>query len=359
MLKFKKTGSVFTSAKEPTVPEGLWIKCEGCGELLYKEDVRQNHYVCYKCGKYFRVSTKKRLRMVADKGTYEKWDEGIENKDPLEYPEYQEKTASLKERYRIDGEQAVVCVCDGRFLMGSMGYVVGEKITRAVERATEEYLPVIIFTCSGGARMQEGMVSLMQMAKTSAALKRHSEAGLLYVSVLTDPTTGGVSGGARMQEGIVSLMQMAKVSGAVKRHSDNGGFYLTIITNPTTGGVTASFAMLGDIILAEPGALVGFAGPRVIEQTIRQKLPEGFQRAEFLLEHGLIDNVVEREDLKETLVKLIVMHRRVEPKEYQPGNVFCAPEPRTDREHWSIYRRFSQILQSFTEIATLRTTEPW
>ncbi|MCI8682849.1 MAG: acetyl-CoA carboxylase carboxyltransferase subunit beta [Lachnospiraceae bacterium] len=281
MLKFKKTGSVFTSAKEPTVPEGLWIKCEGCGELLYKEDVRQNHYVCYKCGKYFRVSTRKRLRMVADKGTYEKWDEGIENKDPLEYPEYQEKTASLKERYRIDeavtcgkctihGEQAVVCVCDGRFLMGSMGYVVGEKITRAVERATEEYLPVIIFTCSGGARMQEGMVSLMQMAKTSAALKRHSEAGLLYVSVLTDPTTGGV---------------------------------------------TASFAMLGDIILAEPGALVGFAGPRVIEQTIRQKLPEGFQRAEFLLEHGLIDNVVEREDLKETLVKLIVMHRRVEPKE--------------------------------------------
>lgn len=281
MLKFKKTGSVFTSVKEPSVPEGLWIKCEGCGELLYKEDVRQNHYVCYKCGKYFRVSTKKRLRMVADKGTYEKWDEGIENKDPLNYPEYQEKTASLRERYRIDeavtcgkcaihGEQAVVCVCDGRFLMGSMGYVVGEKIARAVERATEEYLPVIIFTCSGGARMQEGMVSLMQMAKTSAALKRHSEAGLLYVSVLTDPTTGGV---------------------------------------------TASFAMLGDIILAEPGALVGFAGPRVIEQTIRQKLPEGFQRAEFLLEHGLIDNIVEREDLKETLVKLIVMHRRVEPKE--------------------------------------------
>ncbi len=281
MLKFKKTGSVFTSGKEPTVPEGLWIKCEGCGELLYKEDVRQNHYICYKCGKYFRVSTKKRLRMVADKGTYEKWDEGIENRDPLNYPDYQEKTASLKERLRIDeavtcgrcaihGEPAVVCVCDGRFLMGSMGYVVGEKITRAVEQATKEQLPVIIFTCSGGARMQEGMVSLMQMAKTSAALKRHSEAGLLYISVLTDPTTGGV---------------------------------------------TASFAMLGDIILAEPGALVGFAGPRVIEQTIRQKLPEGFQRAEFLLEHGLIDNIVEREDLKETLVKFIVMHRQVEAKE--------------------------------------------
>ena len=216
-----------------------------------------------------------------DKGSYEKWDEGIGNRDPLHYPEYQEKIESLQERLRIDeaatcvkgtihGEPAVVCVCDGRFLMGSMGYVVGEKITRAVERATEERLPVIIFTCSGGARMQEGIVSLMQMAKTSAALKRHSEAGLFYISVLTDPTTGGV---------------------------------------------TASFAMLGDIILAEPGALVGFAGPRVIEQTIRQKLPEGFQRAEFLLEHGLIDNIVEREDLKETLAKLIVMHRQVDPKE--------------------------------------------
>ena len=281
MLKFKKTSSVPMAGKEPTVPEGLWIKCDACGELLYKEDVKQNHYKCYKCGKYFRISTRKRLRLVMDKGSYEKWDEGIGNRDPLHYPEYQEKIESLQERLRIDeaatcvkgtihGEPAVVCVCDGRFLMGSMGYVVGEKITRAVERATEERLPVIIFTCSGGARMQEGIVSLMQMAKTSAALKRHSEAGLFYISVLTDPTTGGV---------------------------------------------TASFAMLGDIILAEPGALVGFAGPRVIEQTIRQKLPEGFQRAEFLLEHGLIDNIVEREDLKETLAKLIVMHRQVDPKE--------------------------------------------
>ncbi len=281
MLKFKKTSSVPMAGKEPTVPEGLWIKCDACGELLYKEDVKQNHYKCYKCGKYFRISTRKRLRLVMDKGSYEKWDEGIGNRDPLHYPEYQEKIESLQERLRIDeaatcvkgtihGEPAVVCVCDGRFLMGSMGYVVGEKITRAVERATEERLPVIIFTCSGGARMQEGIVSLMQMAKTSAALKRHSEAGLFYISVLTDPTTGGV---------------------------------------------TASFAMLGDIILAEPGALVGFAGPRVIKQTIRQKLPEGFQRAEFLLEHGLIDNIVEREDLKETLAKLIVMHRQVDPKE--------------------------------------------
>ena len=249
--------------------------------MLYKEDVKANRYICYKCGKYFRLTTKKRLQMVADKGSYEKWDEGLENENPLDYPDYLEKIESLKERCKIDeavtcgkctihGEEAVVCVCDGRFLMGSMGYVVGEKITRAVERATKERLPVIIFTCSGGARMQEGMVSLMQMAKTSAALKRHSEAGLLYISVLTDPTTGGV---------------------------------------------TASFAMLGDIILAEPGALVGFAGPRVIEQTIRQKLPEGFQRAEFLVEHGLIDGIVEREDLKDTLAKLIVMHRPVDKKE--------------------------------------------
>lgn len=281
MLKFKKTNYIAVQSAEPQVPEGLWIKCEACGELLYKEDVKANRYVCYKCGKYFRLTTRKRLRMVADKGSYEKWEEGIENENPLDYPDYQEKIASLKERLKIDeavtcgkctihGEEAVVCVCDGRFLMGSMGYVVGEKITRAVERATKERLPVIIFTCSGGARMQEGMVSLMQMAKTSAALKRHSEAGLLYISVLTDPTTGGV---------------------------------------------TASFAMLGDIILAEPGALVGFAGPRVIEQTIRQKLPEGFQRAEFLVEHGLIDDIVEREELKDTLAKLIVMHRPVKKTE--------------------------------------------
>lgn len=281
MLKFKKTSYIAVQGREPQVPEGLWIKCDACGELLYKEDVRANHYVCYKCGKYFRITTKKRLRLVADKNTYEKWDEGLVNENPMNYPDYPEKIAALQEKWKIDeavtcgkcrihGEEAVVCVCDGRFLMGSMGYVVGEKITRAVERATELKLPVIIFTCSGGARMQEGMVSLMQMAKTSAALKRHSEAGLLYISVLTDPTTGGV---------------------------------------------TASFAMLGDIILAEPGALVGFAGPRVIEQTIGQKLPEGFQRAEFLLEHGLIDGIVEREELKETLAKLIVMHNPVETKE--------------------------------------------
>ena len=275
MLKFKKQNHITVPRKENDIPEGMWIKCDACGEMLYKEDVIHNHLICYKCGKYFRLYTKRRLHLVADKNTFEPWDEGLEGTDPLQYPGYPEKIASLKERFKIDeavttgrckihGEDTVIAICDSRFLMGSMGHVVGEKITRAVERATELKLPVIIFTCSGGARMQEGMISLMQMAKTSAALKRHSDAGLLYITVLTDPTTGGV---------------------------------------------TASFAMLGDIILAEPGALVGFAGPRVIEQTIGQKLPEGFQRAEFLVEHGLIDGIIRREDMKDTLAKLLHMHR--------------------------------------------------
>jgi acetyl-CoA carboxylase carboxyl transferase subunit beta len=275
MLKFKKTNDTSLNVKAPDVPKGLWMKCDNCGEMIYKEDVVKHKFICYKCGKYFRLITKTRLRMIVDSGSFAVWDEGINTPDPLEYPEYKEKLAELKEKYNLDeavtcgtgtihGEQAVICVCDGRFLMGSMGYVYGEKITRAIERATELKLPLIIFTCSGGARMQEGSVSLMQMAKTSSALKKHSNQGLLYISVLTDPTTGGV---------------------------------------------TASFAMLGDIILAEPGALVGFAGPRVIEQTIGQKLPEGFQRAEFLLDHGLIDSIVERENIKDTLAQLIVMHQ--------------------------------------------------
>ena len=275
MLKFKKLNYITVPRKENDIPEGMWIKCDACGEMLYKEDVIHNHLVCYKCGKYFRLYTKRRLHLVADKHTFEPWDEGLEGKDPLQYPGYPEKIAALKERLKIDeavttgrckihGEDTAIAICDSRFLMGSMGHVVGEKITRAVERATELKLPIIIFTCSGGARMQEGMISLMQMAKTSAALKRHSDAGLLYITVLTDPTTGGV---------------------------------------------TASFAMLGDIILAEPGALVGFAGPRVIEQTIGQKLPEGFQRAEFLVEHGLIDGIIRREDMKDTLAKLLHMHK--------------------------------------------------
>ena len=305
MLKFKKPTYISVSRKEPELPEGLWMKCDGCGQMLFKEDVVNNHYSCYKCGKYFRLTTKRRIRLVADKGTFEPWDEGIENSNPLDYPDYPEKVESLKERFKLDeavttgkcrihGEDTVLCVCDTRFLMGSMGYVVGEKITRAVEKATEQKLPIIIFTCSGGARMQEGMVSLMQMAKTSAALKKHSDAGLLYITVLTDPTTGGV---------------------------------------------TASFAMLGDIILAEPGALVGFAGPRVIEQTIGQKLPEGFQRSEFLVEHGLIDGIIERQDMKDTLGKLLQMHHKVDREDALIMTKLAIPKQTSKKEEMSAWER--------------------
>lgn len=212
--------------------------------------------------------------MVADENTFEEWDARMEFVNPLQFKGYEGKVKSLQEKTgldeavvtgkaRIGGHETMLAVCDGRFLMASMGQIVGEKITRAVERATKEKLPVIIFACSGGARMQEGMVSLMQMAKTAAALKRHSEAGLLYVSVLTDPTTGGV---------------------------------------------TASFAMLGDVILAEPQALIGFAGPRVIEQTIGEKLPKGFQRSEFLLEHGFLDRIVERHEMRQVLCEILRLH---------------------------------------------------
>ena len=262
----------------PDVLKNLWSKCSKCGSLIYREDVRNNHYVCPKCGGYFRLKAGRRLKMVIDRYSFETWDQDLETRNPLDFEGYEEKLRETQDktgmleavitgRARIDGEETVIGVVDARFLMGSMGYVVGEKITRAVERATREKLPVIIFCCSGGARMQEGIVSLMQMTKTSAALKRHSDAGLLYVSVLTDPTTGGV---------------------------------------------TASFAMLGDIILAEPKALIGFAGPRVIEQTIKQKLPEGFQRSEFLLEHGFIDRIVERSEMKQVLADLIRMHKQPE-----------------------------------------------
>lgn len=309
MLKFKKTNYITVPRKEQDIPEGMWIKCDACGELLYKEDVVHNHYSCYKCGKYFRLSTKRRLRMVADKQSFEEWDTGLQTANPLEYPGYPEKLDGLKEKLHVDeavttgvctikGEKTVIAVCDARFLMGSMGYVVGEKITRAVEKATEMKLPVIIFCCSGGARMQEGMVSLMQMAKTSAALKKHSDAGLLYISVLTDPTTGGV---------------------------------------------TASFAMLGDIIIAEPGALIGFAGPRVIEQTIGQKLPEGFQRAEFLLEHGFVDMILPRQDQKHVIGRILYMHRKhdmdVEENGVKtdiPVNTLAAPQSQenTEKSAW-------------------------
>ena len=261
-------------ASRPEVPEGLLRKCNKCGAAIIAEDVKQGYYICPKCGGYFRVHAYRRIQMVIDEGTFEEWNQDLIGGNPVNYKGYPEKVQALQEKSglkeavvtgkgKINGRDTVIAVCDGRFLMASMGWAVGEKITRAVERATEEKLPIIIFACSGGARMQEGITSLMQMAKTSAALERHSKAGLLYVSVLTEPTTGGV---------------------------------------------TASFAMLGDIILAEPGALIGFAGPRVIEQTLRQKLPKGFQRAEFLVEHGFVDDIVRRENLKETLGKILEIH---------------------------------------------------
>ena len=256
----------------PEVPET--VTCKICKKELDKKRVVKNKYVCYECGYYFRVRAKNRIKMVADAGSFENWFEEEKTGNPLNFPEYEEKVAATQEKTGLSegvtigectiyGQKTVLGVIDARFMMGSMGHVVGEKITRAMEDATEKKLPVILFCCSGGARMQEGIVSLMQMAKTSAAVKRHSDAGLLYVPVLTDPTTGGV---------------------------------------------TASFAMLGDIILAEPKALIGFAGPLVIEQTIGQKLPEGFQRAEFQLEHGFVDAIVERDDLKMTLYRILKMH---------------------------------------------------
>lgn len=259
----------------PNIPEGLWMKCEKCGAMLYKEDLEKNFYVCHVCRHHQRVSAWKRIEMLADEGSFEALDEDFPISNPLNFPGYMEKIEAIREKTglnegvvygscRIFGEKAMLAVMDSRFMMGSMGRVVGEKITRAIEKGTELGLPVIIFTCSGGARMQEGILSLMQMAKTSAAAEAHGRAGLPYFTVLTDPTTGGV---------------------------------------------TASFAMLGDVILAEPGALIGFAGQRVVEQTIGQKLPEGFQRAEFMQAHGFVDRIVERKDLKETLYQLILAHK--------------------------------------------------
>ena len=254
---------------------GKWVKCDSCKEILYKEDVHKNYSVCPNCGKHFRISARRRLEQIVDENTFEEMDSNLQTTDPLQFEGYTKEIALLQEKTKINeavktgigkinGEQAVIAIMDGNFLMGSMGCVVGEKITRAIETAIEKRLPLIMFCVSGGARMQEGIISLMQMAKTSSALAKLDDAGLLYISVLTDPTTGGV---------------------------------------------TASFAMLGDIILAEPDALIGFAGPRVIEQTLKQKLPEGFQRSEFLLEHGFIDKIVTRKDMKDTLSQILKLHK--------------------------------------------------
>ena len=274
--KIRQKKEIKAELKQEAKPET--VDCKACGKKVDRAEAIRRLYVCPECGGYFRVNAKNRIKMVADTGSFTSWFDDIEGGNPLGFPGYEEKLHAVQEKTglkegvvigkaQIYGEDTVLGVVDARFLMGSMGHVVGEKIAAAVERATEEKLPVILFCCSGGARMQEGIVSLMQMAKTSAALKKHSKAGLLYMPVLTDPTTGGM---------------------------------------------TASFAMLGDIILAEPKALIGFAGPRVIEQTIGQKLPAGFQRSEFQVEHGFVDRIVERKDLKKTLYDILKLHHKRE-----------------------------------------------
>jgi len=276
LFKKRKYATVRSDNKnKPSIKEGSWIKCDICGEIVYREDFYNNNKICVKCQQHFRIDSNLRINLIIDKDTFVEINTDVTTKNVLNFPGYEDKIRNLQDKTglsegvvtgtgKIFGEEVAIGVMDSRFLMGSMGAAVGEKITRLIEKATKEKLPLIIFTASGGARMQEGIISLMQMAKTSAALARHNDAGGLYISVLTDPTTGGV---------------------------------------------TASFAMLGDIILAEPGTLIGFAGPRVIKQTIKQDLPEGFQRAEFLLEHGFIDRIVERNEMKEILYRLIKLHK--------------------------------------------------
>ena len=260
---------------KPEVPDELFSQCPGCKYTIYQKDLGSER-ICPHCGYTFRISAQERLALTIDMGTFLEMFKGIETQDPLNFPGYRKKLTLMREKTDLDeavvtgtalikGEKVALGIMDSNFIMASMGTVVGEKITRLFEYATAEKLPVVLFTASGGARMQEGIMSLMQMAKISAAVKRHSNAGL---------------------------------------------FYLTILTDPTTGGVTASFAMEGDIILAEPQSLVGFAGRRVIENTVREDLPEDFQKAEFLLEHGFVDAIIKRRELPDTIARLVRLHRR-------------------------------------------------
>ncbi|WP_032121858.1 acetyl-CoA carboxylase, carboxyltransferase subunit beta [Clostridium amazonitimonense] len=263
---------------KPEIPSGTWIKCEGCGKIMYKKDIEDNLKVCKYCNYHFRLGARERISMICDEGSFVEMFDNITTSNPMNFPAYElkikqsinlsgENEAVVTGEGKIDGVSTVIAIMDSNFIMGSMGSVVGEKITRAIEFAVKKQLPLIIFTASGGARMQEGIISLMQMAKISAALSVFDENRLLYITVLTDPTTGGV---------------------------------------------TASFAMQGDIILSEPQALIGFAGKRVIEKTINEKLPSGFQSAEFMLEKGFVDNIIHRKDLKEVLGSLLLYHRREE-----------------------------------------------
>jgi acetyl-CoA carboxylase carboxyl transferase subunit beta len=275
MAWFKKARKpIAVDPEKPSrVPEGLWVKCTGCSQILYNKDLAQNMSVCPKCGFHFRMGSLDRLRILFD-GPWIEYDPGLTSTDPLKFTDTKPYSTRLKASIsatgmkdavvvasgHIDRYEAIVAAMEYGFIGGSMGVVVGEKITRAIERALSTRRPVIIVSCSGGARMMEGALSLMQMAKICAALARLNQEGLPYISILTDPTTGGV---------------------------------------------TASFAMLGDLNIAEPGALIGFAGPRVIEQTIRQKLPEGFQRAEFLMDHGMLDLIVDRREMKTAIAKAL------------------------------------------------------
>lgn len=258
----------------PFIPDSLWVKCPSCGNMLIASDLHDSYRVCTKCNYHFRMSARERIDLIADSASFSEFDSEMQGRDILEFPKYKEKLEMSRKKSgenesvvtgkcKVGEMDVVLCAMSPDFMMGSMGTVTGEKIARAFEYATENSLPVIVCTVSGGARMQEGILSLMQMAKTSGAVKRHSDAGLLYITVLTDPTTGGV---------------------------------------------TASFAMEGDIILAEPNALVAFAGPRVVEQTTHTKLPKGFQRSEFVQDKGFIDSVVNRKDLRNTLIMLLQMH---------------------------------------------------
>lgn len=258
-----------------TIPDGIFVKCEKCGEPIYHDDLLENDYVCPKCNYHFRLSARQRIAFISDENSFKELYANLKTLNPLDFPDYEKKVKQYQEAQeefdafvcgeaKIDGHKVALGVLDSFFMMGSMGSVVGEKVTRLIEYSIEHKLPLIIFSASGGARMQEGIFSLMQMAKTSAALKKHDLAGLLYISVLT---------------------------------------------HPTTGGVTASFASLGDINIAEPNALIGFAGKRVIEQTIQEKLPDGFQSAEFQKEKGFVDMVVDRKDLKNVISTILTIHK--------------------------------------------------
>ncbi|MEW6109287.1 MAG: acetyl-CoA carboxylase, carboxyltransferase subunit beta [Nitrospirota bacterium] len=273
MAWFKRSKELKTD-KKVKIPEGLWVKCENCKEIIYRKEIDRNLKICPKCNYHFRISARERLKFLTDEGSFVEMDTGLSSTDPLKFQDkisYKERLednrkksgleeATISGEVIVEGHPAILVIMDFSFMGGSMGSVVGEKVVRAAETALETKRPLITVASSGGARMQEGIFSLMQMARVSAAIAKLKDSGILYISILADPTFGGV---------------------------------------------TASFAMLGDVILAEPRSLIGFAGPRVIEQTIKQQLPEDFQRSEFLLEHGLIDMVVDRKEIKKTVAKII------------------------------------------------------